>query len=157
MITHYDGIKMHGHYIVQTEDEAGNINTVGEYDNLITMGMYNIIFKFLNQPISQPDVSDMNINYIATGTGTSSPTHNDTKLSVEIFRKAPSSKIIGTNNFTCKLILAPSESNGTITELGVFCNGTSTADSGTLISHALCNIVKNANLKYLITWILTIE
>src|SRR5574344_1179644 len=131
-------LTLHGHYTVEGYDADGKLVERHEVDNLITTALYAKIFGFLNYGTTSQSADTLSITHMAMGT--------------ELFRKAPASKIAGTNMFTCKLILLPAESNGTITELGVFCNGTDTAGSGTLISHASCNIVKNSNLKYLITW-----
>ena len=142
-------LTLHGHYTVEGYDADGNLVERHEVDNLLTASLYRMVFDFLNNGSSAQTV---NITHLATGTGTVSPSQSDTTMGTELFRKAPASKIAGTDTVTCKMILLPSESNGTITELGVFCNGTDTSGSGTLISHASCNIVKNSNLKYLITW-----
>src|SRR5574344_640046 len=154
-------LTLHGHYTVEGYDGDGNLVERHEVDNLITTALYAKILNFLNQAFlnqasASPAVADLNITHMATGTGTASPSQADTAMGTELFRKAPASKIAGTNMFTCKLILLPAESNGTITELGVFSNGTDTAGSGTLISHASCNIVKTATTKYLLTWKLTL-
>ena len=137
-------LTLHGHYTVEGYDADGKLVERHEVDNLLTASLYTMIFNFLN--------ASVNITHMATGTGTVSPSQSDTAMGAELFRKAPASKIAGTDTVTCKMILLPAESNCTITELGVFCNGTDTAGSGTLISHASCNIIKNSNLKYLITW-----
>src|SRR5574344_842094 len=149
-------LTLHGHYTVEGYDADGKLVERHEVDNLLTTAFYTKILNFLNQASASPAVADLNITHMATGTGTASPSQADTAMGTELFRKAPASKIAGTNMFTCKLILLPAESNGTITELGVFCNGTDTAGSGTLISHASCNIVKTATTKYLLTWKLTL-
>jgi len=140
-------LTLHGHYTVEGYDADGKLVERHEVDNLLTASLYTMIFNFLND-----SAQSVSITHMATGTGTASPSQSDTAMGTELFRKAPASKIAGTDTVTCKMILLPAESNGTITELGVFCNGTDTAGSGTLISHASCNIIKNSNLKYLITW-----
>ena len=144
-------LTLHGHYTVEGYDADGKLVERHEVDNLLTASLYTMIFNFLNA-----SAQSVSITHMATGTGTASPSQADTAMGTELFRKAPASKIAGTNMFTCKLILLPAESNGTITELGVFCNGTDTSGSGTLISHASCNIVKTATTKYLLTWKLTL-
>ena len=151
-----DKLTLHGHYTVEGYDANGKLVERHEVDNLITTALYAKIFGFLNYGMTSQSADTLNITHMATGTGTASPSQADTAMGTELFRKAPASKIAGTNMFTCKLILLPAESNGTITELGVFCNGTDTAGSGTLISHASCNIVKTETTKYLLTWKLTL-
>src|SRR5574344_577357 len=140
-------LTLHGHYTVEGYDADGKLVERHEVDNLLTASLYTMIFNFLNA-----SAQSVSITHMATGTGTASPSQADTAMGTELFRKAPASKIAGTDTVTCKLILLPAESNGTITELGALCTGTDTAGSGTLISNASCNILKNSNLKYLITW-----
>src|SRR5574344_250984 len=144
-------LTLHGHYTIEGYDADGKLVERHEVDNILTSALYTMIFNFLNA-----SAQSVSITHMATGTGTVSPSQSDTAMGAELFRKAPASKIAGTDTVTCKLILLPAESNGTITELGVFCNGTDTAGSGTLISHASCNIVKTATTKYLLTWKLTL-
>src|SRR5574344_576813 len=146
-------LTLHGHYTVEGYDADGKLVERHEVGNLLTASLYRMVFDFLNNGSSAQSV---NITHMATGTGTASPSQADTAMGTELFRKALASKIAGTDTVTCKMILLPSESNGTITELGVFCDGTDTAGSGTLISHASCNIVKTATTKYLLTWKLTL-
>jgi hypothetical protein len=148
--------KLHGHYTIEAYDKHGRLVETYEIDNLLTTSLYTLIFNALNYDVTAQTANALNINFMATGTGTAPLSQSDTKMSAELFRKAPSSKAAGAGIFTCKFLLATTESIGTITELGVFCNGTSTADSGTLISHASCNIVKTAAVKYLMTWGLTL-
>jgi len=141
-----------------------DVNTIADrkvsddtFHNLLTQGYFTAIMKFLNQAIDSPNVDDLNINYIATGTGTTTPTKADTKLVTEVFRKAPASKTKTATVFTCKLSLAAGESNYTITEIGTFADGTASADTGLMISRAIVNIAKNSNISYLVTYTITMN
>lgn len=150
-------LAFHGHYTVEaTDPKTGRTVQRWEYDNLITDLFYTALFSQLNEAIEKPDSDVLNITHIALGTGEALPALADTKLGAEYFRKAVSSKTHSGHIFTCKLSMLPSEGNGIVKELGVFVKATDTADSGTLISHCAANFEKNANLKMLITWTLTI-
>lgn len=146
-----------GHYTVEAiEPKAGRVVRRWEYDNIITDLFYSGLFSLLNEAIEQPNSDALNITHIALGTGETLPVLADTRLGAEYFRKAVSSKTHSGHIFTCKLSMLPSEGNGAVKELGVFARATDTAGSGTLISHCAANFEKNANLKMLITWTLTI-
>jgi len=146
-----------GEYRFEGFDLQGNKVSDQTFHNVLTQLYFTGIMKFLNQAIDSPNVADLNINYMATGTGTATALKSDTKLQTEAFRKAPASKTRQDTKFICKLSLASNESNFTITEIGTFANGTGTADSGTLISRANVNIEKNANISYLVTYTITMN
>ena len=152
-----DLLKATGEYRVEGFDLSGNKVSDQTFKNVLTQGFFTGIFQFLNQAVSAPDVASLNLSHMATGTGTTPASKSDTAMQTEVFRKAISSKTYTTKKFICKLSLDTSESNFTITELGTFANGTDTSGSGTLISHAIVNIEKNANLKYLITYTITLQ
>lgn len=149
-----DSIYAHGIYQFEAFHRDGA--RAPEYDatisNVVTQGWYTAVMKFMNQALSNPGISDLNLTHMAFGTGTTAALRSDISLSVEGFRKALSSKSFKGSKFTCKLALATSEANFTITEVGVFANGSDTAGSGTLISRCNVNIEKNANIKYLVTY-----
>lgn len=150
-------MKVTGKYRV----EGFDLNDKKIYDktfhNIVVQSFFTGVFKFLNQAISGPDVDSLNLTHMATGTGTTTPSKSDTSLANEQFRKQLSSKAYSADTFTCKLSLLPSESNFTITEIGIFAAGTDTIGTGTLISRFSANIEKNANIKYLITYTMTIN
>lgn len=127
------------------------------FHNVLTQLYFTGIMKFLNEAIDSPAVSDLNLTHMATGTGTTTALRSDTLLVTETFRKEITSKTKSASKFVCKLTLAPSESNFTITEIGTFADGTGTVDTGTLISRANVNIEKNANISYLVTYTITMN
>ena len=127
-----------------------------EYHNVITQGFFTTVFKFMNQAVSSPTVDALNLTHFSTGTGTATPMKADTALGTEFFRKGISVKSFGLTSFSCKTVLGPTESNTTITEVGIFAKGTATPGSGTLISHCAVNITKTANIQYIVTYTMTL-
>lgn len=146
-----------GEYRFEGFDLQGKKVLDKTFHNVLTQLYFTGIMKLLNQAIDSPAAASLNLTHMATGTGTTAAMKSDTKLVTEGFRKDISSKTRQDTKFICKLNLAAGESNYTITEVGTFANGTGTADSGTLISRAVVNIEKNANISYLITYTITMN
>ena len=88
--------------------------------------------------------SEIAVNYGSVGTGTNAPAAGDTTLQTETYRKAVSSLTYGTSNtkFYATMFYTASETSGTFREVGLFINGTGTANSGTLWSRAAINVTK---------------
>jgi len=98
--------------------------------NLVTnLGKELIAYRFGN-PWSQ-----VGGPVIAVGTGTASPTVNDTKLQNEVFRK-PATRTQSANQVQYYVRIDTGEANGyNLSELGVFENADpNTRDSGTLVN-----------------------
>lgn len=88
------------------------------------------------------DVLNAPITYVAIGTGTTTPTVNDTKLAQETFRKEVTNYAEGASigEAIITMYLAPSDAvNTTIQEVGFFggIGATSTVNSGILIARGL--------------------
>ena len=80
------------------------------------------------------NVSQMTINYCGIGTGETAPASGDTELETEGFRKAVSSSNHTADTATYSTYLTHLEGNMIINEVGMFINGSNSADSGTLFS-----------------------
>jgi hypothetical protein len=86
------------------------------------------------------------ITHLAIGTGTTAVTGAETTLVTEVFRTPVSSqsditfKEVGTT-----FVVLDTEAVTTWREIGIFANGTMTANSGFLISRILYTKVKTAN------------
>ena len=89
-------------------------------------------------------VSEITVNYSALGTGVTAPAAGDTQLQTETFRKTISSVTYGTSDtkFYATAFYTAPETSGTFREVGLFINGTGTANSGTLWSRAAINVTK---------------
>jgi len=157
-------IKIKGEYefyqggtIKGTEVIGGKL--VYKFHNIICTPVYEYILKSLNysEESTPPGASDIDVSHFAFGTGTTTPAITNTTLGNEVYRKGFTSKSWNTNQFTAICQLATDEGNFSLTEVGVFSNGSLTADSGTLLSHALKTIEKNANITYNIIYRLTLE
>ena len=149
-------IQLKGRYKVIIRD--GKKEICRTFDNLVTAGLYGKLFRFLDEATTAPSVDELNITHLAIGTGTTAPTLADVKLQTEYFRKAVSFKSFSSTKFTCETSIAAAEGNPTgdyIKEVGIFCDGTASADSGTLISRALVDIYKTSSLSIIIVWELT--
>lgn len=97
-------------------DADGNIKQKFVKHNLITQSGYDFLSNcFGNSTRPAP------MRYIAVGTGTTSPTLNDTKLKSELLRKEGDfSHGANTKFITLGITLLPSEATGSLTEAGIF-------------------------------------
>lgn len=92
---------------------------------------------------------DMQIKWLALGTGSTPPSDSDTQLVSEIFRAQPVSNPArtGTGQVECEFVVLDSEAVGHIREVGIF-GGSSATDqpnSGVLISRILWNKEKTSS------------
>ena len=72
--------------------------------------------------------------------------------STGIDRVAVTTKRMGTSSIETKIIVPPASAVGDIKEMGLFADGTSTPDSGTLLSRLLINKQKTAVLQWTIIY-----
>lgn len=106
--------------------------------------MNTAIDEFLK--VLQGTATDMQVKYLALGTGNTAITDNDTKLANEIFRtQVTSSTKTGTGELTTLAIVLDNEAIGNLEEIGIFGGTTATAtkDTGKLISRILWSKVKS--------------
>ena len=92
--------------------------------------------------------SDIEIKYLALGTGDTAPTATDTQLETEVFRMADDSlSRIATGQTKSEFTLADDEALSAIKELGVFCGSTATSsfNTGLMLSRILWDIDRTAN------------
>jgi len=151
-----DTIKAIGEYHFEGFDLTGKKVFDKKVKNVVTQLYFTIIMKYLDQSVSGQADDELDLTHFATGSGTATAAKSDTALGTEVFRKAITSKTYSTTAFVCKTSLVAGESNFLIKEVGIFAKASLTLGSGTLISRANVNIDKNANLKYLVTYTLTI-
>ena len=88
---------------------------------------------------------DMEIKYLALGTGTTAITDNDTALATPLFRVADSTLTANaTGQVTSEFIVLDSEAVATIEEIGIFggASATLTAAVGLMLSRILWHHVK---------------
>ena len=77
------------------------------------------------------------INYGALGSSSTSPTNSDVKLGTEVFRKVVASSNVSSNVAFIDFYFAKADTNGTYNEWGTFIDGTESANSGQMFTHAL--------------------
>jgi len=91
------------------------------------------------------ETTDLEISYMALGTGSTAVTNTDTKLATEIFRTPLTEKTVsGTGQLTTTFIVLDVEAVSQIEEIGIFggSTATGTVDAGTLISRILWSHTK---------------
>ena len=136
--------------------EELNIETgeqkVFEADNMIMQAFYTLLFSFLNFDNLSLTGDEFTITHLALGTGTTAVSASDTTLDTEIDRVAVTTKRIGNSSIETKIIVPPASAVGDIKEMGLFADGTSTPDSGTLLSRLLINKQKTAVLQWTIIY-----
>lgn len=90
--------------------------------------------------VLQGDTPDLEIEYLAIGTGSTAVTDADTTLDTEIFRTAYTTRTVGATGVINHLfVIQDSEAIAQWKEIGIFggSTATSSADTGTLISRVL--------------------
>lgn len=98
--------------------------------------------------------TDIEIKYLALGTGTTPVTNADVSMSAELFRTADTSltaSAVGV--IESSFIVQAAEAVGTIEEIGIFAGSgaTGTADTGTLLARALWHHEKTNSEELTIT------
>ena len=107
-----------------------------EFNNILpTVGRMMVANNLTN--VAPTNV--MYANYIALGTGTTAVNNADTKLVTESFRNQVASKTNALNIGYITGFYSATECNGTYKEAGIFCNGTSSVNTGVLLSRVLLN------------------
>lgn len=94
------------------------------------------------------------INYVAVGTGTATPTSSDTSLQTETHRQVPTTKVERGDNLVIRTLIINADLPATVNEVGFFMNGTATPDSGQMLVRSLLTFTKgnqDLNLVFEIT------
>lgn len=91
-----------------------------------------------------PTPSSLLVNYGAVGTGTNAAANGDTTLQTETFRNAIASRTNANNVAYITIFLATTDVTGTLREVGLFINGSASANTGTLFSRAIINRTKTS-------------
>ncbi len=122
--------------------------------NLITNAGKNYILKRM---VADQTPAGLRFTHCALGTGTTAPTVADTQLQTEIYRNNMASGSENTNVGFWTAFYTATETAGTYREFGIFINGTSTANSGTLFSRVAINITKTNTESLTIDYTLTLN
>lgn len=84
-------------------------------------------------------LSEIQVNYAAVGTGSTTPVAGDTTLTTESFRNSINTLNYSNGTLFASMFIDYTEDSGTYYEAGIFINGTGTTDSGSLLDHVLLN------------------
>ena len=115
------------------------------------------VYEYLLKSLVGESPGDVSASYFAFGDDDTPVTEADTTLGNELFRKAFTSKSWNGKQFVAICQLSTDEANFGIKEVGLFSGGSITADTGTLLSHALKPIEKNSNITYNVIYRLNLE
>jgi hypothetical protein len=97
------------------------------------------------------------VNKVALGTSTSSPTNSDTQLGAEVYRNNIASYTYSNNIAYLTGFFTAVETSGTYAECGLFIDGTASANTGQIFSHALISVTKSSSQTLTIDWVVTIS
>jgi len=150
-----ESVKVSGKLKITIRDiSTGKVNRVYEYNNLNPLVMKSMI---MNNLIEDVPTNSMSINYVALGSGTSSPASTDTQLQTETYRNIVGSKTQDGNVGYITGFFNDSEVSGTFREIGLFSDASATANSGVLVSRVAINVVKSLSESLTVDWTLTIS
>ncbi|HEX3640100.1 MAG TPA: hypothetical protein VHV10_02295 [Ktedonobacteraceae bacterium] len=131
--------------------------TVEEYHNILTTSGRQEILTYLastaaNTPAFAQEfgLGNFPINKVEPG---------DTQVQGELFRAAPSTATITGTQLDLAVLVGAAQAVGTLTNAGLFgVNATGTANSGTMMTHALiANFVKANGPTYTVDYLLNIQ
>lgn len=131
-----NNIAWQGKFVISIKDK----NTGRVTEEIINNRVMNAVLNDFADSLTGSAV-DLQIKYLALGTGNTAITDSDLVLDTEIFRTAPTSgpTLTGTGEVTTEFYVLDSEAIGQIEEIGIFAGSTATvsADSGILLSRIL--------------------
>lgn len=97
------------------------------------------------------------VNKVALGTGTTPAANGDTTLGTEVYRNNAASLTSADNIAYITGFFTAAETNGTYAEVGLFIDGTASANTGQLFSRALAAIIKSSIQTLTVDWVITIS
>lgn len=148
-------VSLKGSYVATIRDAVtGEIKRKYYYENIVpTVGRTMIA----NNLTSASPTNVMKITHVALGSSTSTPANSDTQLGTETYRNAVASLTNASNIGYATGFYSASETSGTYREIGLFSNGTGSANSGILLSRVSVNITKTTSETLTLDWTLTIS
>jgi len=96
------------------------------------------------------------LNYLAVGTSTTAPAVTDTQLGAEVARTLEADSAQVGSVVTYDFSFGTGSANTTLREIGVFMDGTASANTGQMFDHASCDITKTSSDVLTIIFTLTI-
>lgn len=123
-----------------------------KYKNKIVDAGKSVIARLLNGDT----IYSGEINYLALGTGSSSPADNNTQLQTEIFRTTLNNKTRTGKVIEIEVSISPTEANGNLKEAGLFIDGSAVVDTGQLFNRVAIDTVKTNLNSLIVNVIITI-
>ena len=138
-----------GEFIFRTKEKNGIIKTEVVKNRLTNLAINAEI------DILTGIAPNLEIKYIAIGTGTTPIDNAQTQLANEVFRVIPSSPPTRPANgeITTEFIILETEAQVEIKEIGIFCGtgATATPNSGIMLSRVLWEFDKRSNIELSVT------
>lgn len=143
---------------VKRDAQTGKVLSDHTYENVVPTVGRAAIANQLTGSATYP----AKITYVAVGTGGGSPAAGNTTLTTELARKAISGASNASNVLTVDGFFNETEGNGTLTEAGLFGDGSgtqasATTDSGILFSRVTISETKSNTETLTVTWTFTIS
>jgi hypothetical protein len=123
--------------------DLGVIQKQTVFENLTPTVGFEAIVKALTGNISTVD--EVGVNYHALGSGSTPAADADTELETETTRALLSSRSYNNNKAYYTAFYGLAAAIGTHNEMGLFINGSASADSGVLWDRTLLTIVKSGS------------
>jgi hypothetical protein len=119
----------------QMTAELRRLFKVREYvvDNIIVTAGRSVVAQRLANVTTYTGI----INYGALGSSATVPVNANTQMTVEVFRKVVASASYSANVAFIDFYYSKADTNGTYQEFGSFIDGTASANTGQMFTHAL--------------------
>jgi len=146
-----EDLKLYGSPKLTLIDKDGVVKDVRKYPNLIVKAGKDLISNCTGKSTGQP----AGAQYVAIGTGTASPTADDTQLGAEVARGlATYAHTAGQNTWTETYTFGAGQGTGGITESGVL----NAASLGSLLSRQVFSVInKGGDDSLQVQWTYTIS
>lgn len=132
---------IHGHFkLTFINAKTGKIRKIVEVDNLVVNTGINAYAAIANNE----GLTTGWVNYLAIGTGTNVPAITDTTLQTEVARTLKASSTRTNNQVVYEFAFGTGSGNGSLKEVGTFIDGTSSANTGTMVDRASIDEVKTS-------------
>lgn len=147
------GITLKGRFDIKLRDaKTGEVKKHIIKENLVCNEGLNAIASVLNGEGTYTGV----INYLAVGTGTSTPLITDSQLQTETARTLKADSTRTNNEVVYDFSFGTTQANGSLKEAGAFIDGTASANSGQLFDHVNIDVTKTSNDVLTITLTVTV-
>ncbi len=134
---------------------TGKVKRVKHYHNVVTTLGLNLIAEFIG--LNTPSAPILRPNYCAVGTGTNVPAASDTSLQTELDRTIVASNSASGSVAYITGYFGATDAIGTLQEAGLFIDGTSSANSGTLFNRVAINVTKSSSETLTIDFDITVS